>query len=159
MLRRWFTVRVLEPLKAQLTQGVSPVRLAVALALGLTLGTFPVLGTTTALCALAALGLRLNQPAIQVANYLAYPLQLAAYLPLFAAGAALFGAPPVTFTLAGIQAELAADLPATVARYAGANLRAVVAWALAAPAAFGLAFLALRPILARLPLPAPSPER
>ena len=100
MLRRWFTVRVLEPLKAQLTQGVSPVRLAVALALGLTLGTFPVLGTTTALCALAALGLRLNQPAIQVANYLAYPLQLAAYLPLFAAGAALFGAPPVTFTLA-----------------------------------------------------------
>lgn len=159
MLRRWFTVRVLEPLKAQLTQGVSPVRLAVALALGLTLGTFPVLGATTALCALAALGLRLNQPAIQVANYFAYPLQLAAYLPLFAAGAALFAAPPVTFTLAGLQAELAADLPATVARYAGANLRAVAAWALAAPAAFGLAFLALRPILARLPLPAPSPER
>ena len=159
MVKSWFQGKVVQPLKAQLTQGVSPGRLAVALALGLTLGAFPVLGATTALCALAALAFKLNQPAIQVANYLAYPVQLALFLPFFAAGAALFGAPPVTFTLSDLQAGLAADLPGTVARYAGANLRAVVAWVVVAPPAFALTFLALRALLSRLPLPAAAPPR
>lgn len=158
MLKSWFARRVVQPLKAQLTQGVSAGRLAAALALGLTLGAFPVLGATTALCALAAVALRLNQPAIQVANYLAYPVQLALLLPFFSAGAALFGAPPVTFTLAGLQADLSADLLGTVARYAGANLRAVAAWALVAPVVFAVAFLALRALLTHLPLPAAAPR-
>ena len=146
--------RLLDPLARQLTQGVSPGRLALALALGIVLGTFPVLGATTALCALAGVALRLNQPAIQVANYVAYPLQLALFLPFFRAGAWLFGAPPVPFTLADVKASLARDAWGTVAAYAGANLRAVVAWALVAPVAAAALRLALRPLLARLRLPA-----
>ena len=55
--------RLLDPLARQLTQGVSPARLALALALGIVLGTLPVLGATTVLCALAGVTLRLNQPA------------------------------------------------------------------------------------------------
>ncbi len=151
---RWFRRRVLEPIKAQLVQGASPGRLALALALGLVVGVFPVLGSTTALCALAAMALRLNQPAIQVANYLAYPLQFLLFIPFFQAGAALFGAPPVTFTLAQLQTELAADLGGTVLRYLSANLRAVVAWGLAAPLATLAIQLPLRRLLTRLPLPA-----
>lgn len=149
--------KVLEPLKAQLLQGVSPGRLALALALGLVVGVFPVLGTTTALCALAAVALRLNQPAIQVANYLAYPLQLLLFIPFFQAGAALLGAPPVTFTLTQLQAELTADLGGTMLRYLAANLRAVAAWAVVAPVAIALLQWALRALLSRLPLPAAGP--
>lgn len=153
----WFHRRVLEPLKAQLLQGVSPGKLALALALGVVVGVFPVLGSTTALCALAALALRLNQPAIQVANYLAYPLQLLLFIPFFQAGAALLGAPPVSFTLTQLQAELSADLGGTVLRYLSANLRAVAAWALVAPLATLLLQFALRLLLSRLPLPAAAP--
>lgn len=149
--------RILEPLKAQLTQGVSPGRLALALALGGVLGVLPVLGVTTVVCAVAAAALRLNQPAIQVANYVAYPLQLLLYLPFFQAGARLFGVPPVGFTLEQLRAELAADLLGTVVRYAAANLRAVTAWALVAPLAAGLLFAGLRTLLARLPRPTPAP--
>lgn len=152
----WLQRRVVAPLKAQLTQGVSPAGLAAALALGGVLGTFPVLGTTTLLSALAAASLKLNHPAIQVANYLAYPIQLALFLPLFQAGAALFGAPPVAFTLAQVQAELAADVGGTVVRYLGANLRAVGAWALLAPLVFAVLYPSLRALLSRLPLPATS---
>ena len=155
---RWLRSKIVEPLKAQLTQGISPSRLAAALALGAVLGVFPVLGTTTLLSALAAATLRLNQPAIQVANYVAYPLQLALYLPFFRAGAALFGGPQVTFTLSQVQAELAADVSGTVVRYAAANLRAAGAWALFAPLAGAVLFLALRALLARLPLPARRPD-
>jgi len=153
----WFHRRLLEPLKAQLLQGVSPGKLALALALGLVVGVFPVLGSTTALCALTAVALRLNQPAIQVANYLAYPLQLLLFIPFFQAGAALLGAPPVTFTLTQLQAELSADLGGTMLRYLGANLRAAAAWAVVAPAAILLLHWALRALLSRLPLPAAAP--
>jgi hypothetical protein len=38
------------------------------------LGVFPAPGCPTLLCALAALVLRLNPPAIQLVNYFVYPL-------------------------------------------------------------------------------------
>jgi uncharacterized protein (DUF2062 family) len=149
-MRDFLRRRVAAPLAAQLTQGVSPAKLALGLALGVALGVFPVLGTTTVLCALAAAGLRLNQPAVQVANYLAYPLQLALLVPLFQAGAWLFGEPPVSFTLSQIQAALAADASGTIARYLGANLRAVAAWALLATPAAAALYLALHAVLGRV---------
>ncbi|MGC3999200.1 MAG: DUF2062 domain-containing protein [Anaeromyxobacter sp.] len=139
---------VLEPLARQLTQGVTPRRLALALALGLVLGAFPVLGTTTLLCAAVGVALRLNQPALQVANYVAYPLQLGLLLPFFDAGARLFGLPPVPFTLDELRRQVAADGWATLARYAGANARAAVAWAVVAPLAAGVLYLVLWAVLA-----------
>jgi uncharacterized protein (DUF2062 family) len=150
LLRR----KLLDPLARQLTQGVTPERLALALALGLVLGAFPVLGATTALCAVAGVALRLNQPAIQIANYAAYPVQLALFVPFFHAGAWLFRAPPLAFTVAEVRDALARDALGTIAAYAGANLRAVVAWAIAAPFAALALRLVLRPLLARLRLPA-----
>jgi uncharacterized protein (DUF2062 family) len=150
LLRR----KLVDPLVRQLTQGVSPERLALALALGVVLGTFPVLGATTFLCALAGVALRLNQPAIQVANYAAYPLQLALFVPFFRAGAWLFGAPPAAFTLSDVRAALARDALGTIASYAGANLRAVVVWAIGAPLVALALRYALRPLLARLRAPA-----
>lgn len=152
-VRAFLRRRVLDPLLRQLTQGVSPARLAWALALGAVLGCFPVLGVTTLLCAVLGVALRLNQPALQVSNYLAFPLQVVLFLPLFRLGAWVFGAEPVAFTLAEIRAAVEADAWGALARYGGANLRAIAAWALlAGPAALVLA-LALRPVLARLPLP------
>jgi uncharacterized protein (DUF2062 family) len=159
-VRAFLRRRLVEPLLRQLTQGVSPGALALALALGVVLGALPVLGATTVLCAAAAAALKLNQPAIQVANYAAYPLQLALYLPFFRAGAWLFGEPPVAFTPDEVRARLAADLVGTVRLYAGANARAVAAWALAAAPAALLLHLALRPLLARARVrPAGEPAR
>lgn len=150
-MRSFLKRRVAEPLLRQLTQGVTPGRLALGLSLGAVVGVFPVLGTTTLLCAAAAAGLRLNQPAVQVANYLAYPVQLALYIPLFQAGAWLFGEPPVPFTLEQIGAELSADAWGTIRTYFVANLRAVAAWALFAPLLALPLVLGLRALLSRLP--------
>ncbi len=149
-MRQFLRTKVVDPLRRQLTQGATPSRLALGVALGLALGVFPVLGATTALCAVAAAGLRLNQPAVQLANYLAYPLQLALFVPFLRAGAWLFGAPPFALGLGEIRASLAADPWGTIAALSAANLRAVAVWALAvAPLALAL-HLALRPLLARL---------
>lgn len=144
-----FRRKVLEPLKQQLTQGVTPAKLALALALGLVIGSVPLLGVTSLLCALVAWAFRLNQPAMQAANFLAYPAQLALFVPFFHAGAKLFGAPAVAFSVEQLSAELSADVSGTVGRYAGANLRAVSAWAVIAPVVAVALFYSLRFVLSR----------
>lgn len=73
-----------------LSQGISPERLALTLALGFAIGCLPMIGIPTALCLLIALGLRLNVPAIQAANYAAMPLQIALIFPFVRLGAWMF---------------------------------------------------------------------
>jgi uncharacterized protein (DUF2062 family) len=83
--------KVIQPLVDLLKQGLSPTKLAIVLALGTTFSVFPVLGTTTILCTTAALMLRLNLPAIQVANYLAFPVQVALFFPFVEIGERITG--------------------------------------------------------------------
>jgi uncharacterized protein (DUF2062 family) len=73
--------------------GLSPETMALMLAVGLVLGTFPVYGCPTVLCPLAALALRLNVPALQLVNQLSTPLQIALLVPLARVGACIIGAP------------------------------------------------------------------
>src|SRR5438105_748195 len=58
--------RLARPLIALLTQGHTPEKIALSVAFGIALGLFPIFGTTTLLCVLAGVLLRLNHPAIQV---------------------------------------------------------------------------------------------
>jgi len=76
-----------------LKQGISPRRLALTLALGCAVGCIPVVGIPTLLCAGLALGLRLNLPAIQAANYAVMPLQLVLIVPFVRLGGWLLTAP------------------------------------------------------------------
>jgi uncharacterized protein (DUF2062 family) len=75
-----------------LTQGISPSRLALTLALGFAIGCIPFIGIPTALCAIVALVFRLNQPAIQAANYAAMPFQVALVIPFVRLGGKLIAA-------------------------------------------------------------------
>lgn len=77
-------------IEAWLSEGISPERLALTLALGFAIGCIPLIGIPTALCLVVALGLRLNIPAIQAANYAAMPLQVALIFPFVRLGAWLF---------------------------------------------------------------------
>jgi uncharacterized protein (DUF2062 family) len=78
--------------KSWLRQGITPGRLGLTLALGFAIGCIPVIGVPTVLCAAIALLLRLNQPAIQAANYAAMPLQLILIVPFMRLGKWTFGA-------------------------------------------------------------------
>ncbi len=75
------TVKRLSSRLKALAANCSGEKLALILALGLVLGTFPIFGLPTVLCALAALMLRLNVAALQVVNQLSSPLQLALLIP------------------------------------------------------------------------------
>ncbi len=151
--------RVVAPLVAQLTQGVTPDRLALTLGAGLAGGVFPFLGFTTALCALAAFALRLNQPVIHVVNQLLWPVQLAG-IPLYVAlGQRLWGAPPVPVDPAEVARVFAESQAEFWTRFGLMGLHALTAWLLTVPLLVGGAYLAARPLLralaARLPRRAP----
>ena len=79
----------MERLRLCLVQGITPRRLAFTLSVGFVLGCIPVVGVPTGLCAMVALAFRLNQPAIQAANYAAMPFQVALIVPFVRLGGKL----------------------------------------------------------------------
>jgi uncharacterized protein (DUF2062 family) len=141
--RRPWRQRLVELIVAQLRQGITPEKIALTLALGMVLAAFPILGSTTLLCALAALWLRLNQPIIQLVNYLCYPLQFALLLPLYRAGEWL-GAPHLSLSIPQLMARFQAGPLQFVKDFAGVALGGVAAWCLLAPPALVLLYFALR---------------
>lgn len=129
--------KLITPLLAFLQQGLSPEKLALCVALGITLGTFPMLGATTLLCTAAAVSLRLNMPAIQLVNYFAYPLQLILFIPFIRAGEFIFQETPVSLDLALIFTMLQSDLLGTIRSLWWTNVRGMIAWGIiAAPVGF-----------------------
>jgi uncharacterized protein (DUF2062 family) len=141
--------RLVRPLLDLLRQGVTPEKIALSVALGLVLGVFPVLGSTTALCALAALMLRLNLPAIQIINYFVYPLQLALLLPFFRFGEWLFRAPHLPLSVSQIRAMIHADLGEAMGMLWTTIWHGVVAWCLFAPIVAIAVYATLVPTLRR----------
>jgi hypothetical protein len=74
------------------------------LSVGLVLGVFPISFCPTIFCLIAAYGLRLNAPALQLLNQATSPLQWALLVPLARAGAWLRGDSTVNLGAAAMNA-------------------------------------------------------
>ena len=143
--------RIRDAIVAQLRQGITPEKIALTLALGGVLGIFPLVGACTLLCAIAAFALKLNQPIIQLVNYLAYPAQLLLLLPFYRAGETLFGQPHVPiFSVAELVGRFRAGPLQFVIDYGMVALYGIAVWCLIAPLAAMAIYHVLRPILKRL---------
>jgi uncharacterized protein (DUF2062 family) len=149
-MRGFFQRRLVQPLLQLLRMGISPEKIALSLAFGLVLGTFPVLGSTTILCTLAVFLFGLNFPAIQIVNYFVYPLQLALLVPLLRAGRILFHEPPLPFKLADILAMIRVSPGAAIRVLWVATLHAIVAWLIVAVPVILLLNAVLRPTMRRV---------
>jgi uncharacterized protein (DUF2062 family) len=144
----WWHRRVVAPILAQLQQGITPRQIAITLAAGLVIGIFPLLGVTTLLCALVGIGLRLNQPLIQLVNYLVYPLQIALLFPFYRAGEWLFRQAPVPlFSIVELSRRFVEDPLQFVVDYGLVALYGISVWALLAPVLFALLYGLLRPVV------------
>lgn len=141
--------RLVRPILELLRQGVTPEKIALSVALGVALGVFPMLGTTTALCAIAALLLRLNLPAIQIVNYFVYPLQIGLLVPFFRVGEKLFRAPHLPLSTRQIEAMVHANAWIAIRLLWETTWHAIVVWCLVAPVFVVAAYLAVTPALRR----------
>jgi uncharacterized protein (DUF2062 family) len=149
-MRKFFQHRVVQPIVGLLRMGVTPEKIALSLAFGVVLGTFPVLGSTTILCTLAVFALGLNFAAIQTVNYFVYPLQLALLVPLLRAGQILFRAAPLPFRLAEILAMVRASPWGAIRVLWVATLHAMLAWLIVAVPMIFVLNAVLRPAVRRL---------
>lgn len=147
MKQSFFYKRIGRPVLELLRQGVTPEKLAFSIALGVTLGVFPVIGTTTALCALAAVLLRLNLPAIQIANYVVYPAQFALLLPFFRLGEWVFHSRHLPLSGPQLSAIFRASLSNALGFLGTTLWHAAVAWLLLAPFAVALFYFPLLGVL------------
>jgi uncharacterized protein (DUF2062 family) len=150
MTEGFFYRKLIRPIIELLKQGVTPEKMALSLALGVVLGVFPALGWTTALCAAAALILRLNLAAIQIVNYFMYPLQIALIIPFFRMGEKLFGAQHFPLSVPQLYGMIHASMWEAIRALWTTTWHAVVVWGLMAPVVVGLMYVLLTPILRRV---------
>jgi uncharacterized protein (DUF2062 family) len=139
--------RVTRALRAMLQQGHTPEKVALSIALGIAFGLFPIFGTTTVLCIVAGMALRLNHPAIQITNQLMYPLQIPLIVVFIRVGEAVLGVAPIPFSAAMMLAELRASPGTLFERFGTASLHGIVGWATVAPAVVALTYALLLPLL------------
>jgi uncharacterized protein (DUF2062 family) len=145
-LRRWLVLPVVE----QLTCGATPERLAWTISVGLMVGIFPIMGTTTVLGVLFGWLLRLNQAVLHVFRVFVYPLHLALILVFIRMGQQLFGSPPIGFSIPQLLVRFK-ESPLQFAKDFGlAAGEGVVAWLLVAPVAALVIKMAVQPLLSRL---------
>ncbi len=143
--RRW----VLDPVVRQLTQGVSPDKIALSIAVGSVVAIFPILGTTTTLCVIAGVALGLNQPIIQGVNalctFIYFPL-LVAFVRL---GDALAGRGRSSLDVPLMIALLRREPREFLHQFGSTALHGMIGWAVVAPVWVAAVYLlALRPLRA-----------
>lgn len=139
--------KVVRPIVALLRQGLTPEKLSISIALGITLGVIPVLGSTMLLCALAAIAFRLNVAAIQLVNWLVYPLQLALLIPFYRIGGWMFKTPPSELSVVHILTLIRTNVFQAIATLWTVTIHALAAWLVLGGIATGLLYLLLVPVL------------
>jgi uncharacterized protein (DUF2062 family) len=120
-------------IRAQLKQGASPRGLAIACAVGAMLGNFPLMGTTTLLCAILGTVFKLNQPLLQSVNYAMAASQLILIPILLRVGETLVGAPHLSLNPKVIMNEFFAHPGLFFEKFGMAGMHAGLAWLLLAP--------------------------
>ena len=151
-MRTYIQRKAVVPVTQLLRQGITPEKLSLSIAWGVVIGIFPVVGTTTLLCATVAIVLRLNLPIIQLANWLVYPLQLILVAPFFLAGAYLFGSEPFTQDTQGLIVLFQNDLLSAMVLLKDIILHAVFIWFCMAPIGIILLSLVFKALLKKLPI-------
>jgi uncharacterized protein (DUF2062 family) len=138
--------KILKLIKTLIKEGMSFRKISLSIALGIVLGIFPVLGATTLLCTIAAFVFRLNLPAIQVINYLVYPLQLILLAPFYGAGSWLFKDQSWALIEGNFIDFLKNDFWGTMANFWDLTLYAVFAWSIICPFLILILYGFLKPV-------------
>jgi hypothetical protein len=142
--------RVVAPVLAQLTQGVTPDRIALTLAVGTACSLLPFLGFTALLNLGVGLWLRLNQPILQTLNQLLGPLQLVLIIGYVRVGEVIWRAAPMPLSVGILMKAFKDDPWAFVQRFGWTGVHAATAWLISVPLIVATLYYALRPVLRRL---------
>jgi uncharacterized protein (DUF2062 family) len=131
--RTYFERLIFDPIVAQLTQGLTPEKIALTIAIGSSIAMFPLLGTTTLICLIVGVFMKLNQPIIQAVNYACTPIHIPFIYYSFKWGEKLFGVAHSRLEMKVMRRLLMEDPIQFVQNYGPTALHAVVVWAILVP--------------------------
>lgn len=140
---RW----ILAPVMRQLTQGVSPRKVALTLSIGSALALFPIVGTTTVLCTLAALALGLNQPIIQAVNAALVLVYYPLIIVFVRLGDVVARSSGPALDIPSMMALFAHHPGQFLERFGGVALHAALGWLVTAPEGAALVYVTALPLL------------
>jgi uncharacterized protein (DUF2062 family) len=152
ILRGWIRRRLIFPFIKAIRAGISVERLAVSLALGITVGLIPLYGFTTLIVALIALSLRLNFVAMQAAHYIVHPLQIALLIPFLKLGDAIMKSADISFSVKQYIHLFRTDFWGAMHELWLVNLSALFIWLIIAIPLFFLLYYSLRYFFVRFKL-------
>ena len=141
---------MIDPIALLMTQGITPEKIALTLAVGSALALFPIIGTTTLLCLLAGVLLRLNQPIIQLVIMMCATIHFPVIVGLFRMGHWMYGVPNARLGTGMIHRMLDTfweDPGRFFERFGFDALHAVVAWAVVAPVWIVIVYVFSLPVL------------
>ena len=145
-LQRW----VIRPIANQLRQGTSPEKLAWSVSLGLTLGIFPIMGSTSLVCFIVGHLFRLNQPVLHLFKTFTYPIHLGLILVFIRIGQHLNGVPPILFSIPQLLTRFKESPAQFASDFGMAALHGIEAWAVSAIFLIPLFYYVSLPILRKL---------
>lgn len=141
LMKKVIRDRLLTPLKQLLNDGLTPAKMSHALAAGFVLGITPMLGISSILAVGVAAVFKLNQVAIQVANWVAYPAQIVLFIPFIRAGEWLWGLEPAAINPSDIASMFSDDFYASLEIYGQSLAAGFALWAITAiPLSFALSY-------------------
>lgn len=144
--KRW----VVAPIVQQLTQGTSPQKIALGIAFGVTLGIFPIIGSTTVLALLIGIPLKLNQPVLHAFKALVYPLQWMLVLGFYRVGETLYGAPHVSLSIPTMMERFFSEPGPFFRDYGMTAVYGITVWCLIAPFLIAILRFGTRPLIEAL---------
>jgi len=124
----------------QLKQGLGQQACCHAIAAALVIGLFPIMGFSTLMNTFSAAFFRLNQPVVQVCNWIIAPVKIALIFPFLRLGEWLFQARPFRLSLAEFSTRFFSDIATTTAEFAWTFTHAIVGWLICAPLIYGVIF-------------------
>ena len=151
-MKDWLRRRLVEPLLALLSQGISPPRLALCVAIGIVIGNIPILGVSTIICTFVALIFRLNLPAMQLVQGAMAPTQVLLIIPFVRLGEIILRVPAQALSVKTTLDLMAQGVWHAVVVLRDAIFHGFLAWALTAPVFVYLLYRLLTPLFERAAL-------
>jgi uncharacterized protein (DUF2062 family) len=145
-VRNWVQAKVVQPVVTVIKAGITPHKLALSLAVGLSCGIFPIPGLTTLPVLAVAFAAGLNVPIAQVINLLVTPLNLMTVVPFKNLGESLLGAEPAPLSVADLASGLRVAPIATLRDTGAAIAHALFGWLVFFPVGTFLLYIAALPL-------------
>ena len=160
-MKKFFKEKLINPILDLLKQGITPEKISLSIGFGFILGVFPMIGTTVILCTIATFIFRLNIIAVQIINYLVYPLQFILLIPFIQIGLKIFQVNDFEISLEMIYEIIKTDTPnffrtfeitQSMKNLTMAYLYGIVAWLFTMPIFIPIFYYTLTPILRKFPI-------